>query len=67
MLQLALDAQGEMPGRFDLDQWLQDWLQRPQPALGGVPQSNSCVRRMALIPCAGRLAPCSVVRTNRLA
>lgn len=35
-LQLALDAQGETPGDFDLDQWLQDWLQRAQPALGGV-------------------------------
>ncbi|WBX95203.1 MbcA/ParS/Xre antitoxin family protein [Pseudoxanthomonas mexicana] len=35
-LQSALDAQGGMPGDFDLDQWLQDWLQQPQPALGGV-------------------------------
>lgn len=34
-LQSALYAQGEVPGEFDLDQWLQDWLQRPQAALGG--------------------------------
>lgn len=34
-LQLALDAQGGTPGDFDLDRWLQDWLQRPQLALGG--------------------------------
>lgn len=33
-LQTAL-AQGEIPASFNLDQWLQDWLQRPQPALGG--------------------------------
>lgn len=24
-----------LPEGFDLDQWLQDWLQRQQPALGG--------------------------------
>lgn len=35
-LQLSLHAQGETPSDFDLGQWLQDWLQRPQPALGGV-------------------------------
>ena len=34
-LQSVLDAQGEMPVGFNLDQWLQEWLQRPQPALGG--------------------------------
>lgn len=34
-LQLALQAQGEIPSDFDLNQWLEDWLQRPQPALGG--------------------------------
>lgn len=34
-LQLALDAQGGLLGDFDLDEWLQDWLKRPQPALGG--------------------------------
>lgn len=35
-LQSALIAQGEIPDSFDLDHWLQDWIQRPQPALGGV-------------------------------
>lgn len=34
-LQAALDADGESPPGFDLDQWLRDWLERPQPALGG--------------------------------
>jgi uncharacterized protein (DUF2384 family) len=32
-LQSALVAQGVAD--FNLDQWLQEWLQRPQPALGG--------------------------------
>ena len=30
----------EIPNGFDLDQWLQDWLQRPQPALGGTRPVN---------------------------
>lgn len=34
-LQVALHAQGEVPADFDLDQWIEDWLQRPQPSLGG--------------------------------
>lgn len=34
-LQAALEADGESPPGFDLDQWLQEWLERPQPALGG--------------------------------
>lgn len=34
-LQAALDAGSDSPPEFDLDQWLQDWLERPQPALGG--------------------------------
>jgi hypothetical protein len=34
-LRAALDADGKSPPEFDLDQWLQDWLERPQPALGG--------------------------------
>jgi len=34
-LQAAVDAGGEAPPEFDLDRWLQDWLERPQPALGG--------------------------------
>ena len=32
-LQAVLDAQGDVPAGFDIDTWLQDWLQRPQPAL----------------------------------
>lgn len=35
LLRSALDAQGELSTDFDLDQWLQEWLLRPQPALGG--------------------------------
>lgn len=34
-LRSALSAEHEMPPEFDLDEWLQDWLGRPQPALGG--------------------------------
>jgi uncharacterized protein (DUF2384 family) len=34
-LQAAIDAGGESPSHFDLDQWLREWLEHPQPALGG--------------------------------
>lgn len=34
-LQAILDAQGDVPAGFNIDAWLQEWLQRPQPALGG--------------------------------
>jgi len=34
-LQSALDAGGESPPEFDLDRWLEEWLELPQPALGG--------------------------------
>jgi hypothetical protein len=34
-IQSTLYAQGGIPEGFDPDQWLQDWIQRPQPALGG--------------------------------
>ena len=34
-LQAALDADGESTPEFDIDEWLQDWLERPQPSLGG--------------------------------
>jgi uncharacterized protein (DUF2384 family) len=34
-IQAALDAQGDVPPGFDLDSWLREWLERPQPALGG--------------------------------
>lgn len=30
-----LEAQGDTAPGFDIDLWLQDWLRRPQPALGG--------------------------------
>lgn len=36
MLLAALDAQGEPPADFDVDQWIEEWLHRSQPALGGV-------------------------------
>lgn len=35
ILQSALDTQGKITAGFNLDQWLQEWLQRPKPALGG--------------------------------
>lgn len=34
-LQAAIAADGNASAEFDLNQWLQDWLERPQPALGG--------------------------------
>lgn len=34
-LRAALDADGESTPEFDIDEWLQDWLERPQPSLGG--------------------------------
>jgi hypothetical protein len=34
-IQARLEAQEDSPLGFDIDLWLQDWLQRPQPALGG--------------------------------
>jgi uncharacterized protein (DUF2384 family) len=34
-LQAAIDAGGEAPVGFDIDQWLREWLELPQPALGG--------------------------------
>jgi hypothetical protein len=35
-LREALRSDGSSPSDFDIDRWLQDWLERPQPALGGV-------------------------------
>ena len=35
MIQSSLDAQGDIPDGINLDQWLQGWFQRQQPALGG--------------------------------
>ena len=34
-LKSALDTQGAVPPGFDFDQWFEEWLARPQPALGG--------------------------------
>lgn len=34
-LKSALDAQAALPPGFDFDHWLEEWLKRPQPALGG--------------------------------
>ncbi len=34
-LRALLDAQGNVPAGFNIDDWLQEWLQRQQPALGG--------------------------------
>jgi hypothetical protein len=34
-IQTRLEAQEESSPGFDIDLWLQDWLRRPQPALGG--------------------------------
>lgn len=34
-IQLRLEAQNGCSLEFDIDRWLQDWLQTPQPALGG--------------------------------
>lgn len=34
-LAASLAAQGDLPQGFDLDRWLQEWLSRPQGALGG--------------------------------
>lgn len=34
-IQTQLEAQGDTPPGFDIDNWLQDWLHRPQPALAG--------------------------------
>lgn len=34
-LQSAIAADGNASAEFDLDQWLREWLDRPQPALGG--------------------------------
>ncbi len=34
-IQAQIEAQEDAPLGFDMDAWLQDWLQRPQPALGG--------------------------------
>ena len=34
-IQELLDAQGDVPAGFNIDAWLEEWLQRPQPALGG--------------------------------
>ncbi len=31
----AIAADGNASAEFDLDHWLQEWLERPQPALGG--------------------------------
>ncbi len=52
-LQAVLDMDGEAPAEFNLDQWLQEWLERPQPALGGArpadllssPEGRESVRR----------------------
>ena len=33
-LRSALHSQEKLSESFDLDQWLQDWLQRPQSTLG---------------------------------
>ena len=35
MIQSSLDAQEDIPDGLNLDQWLQGWFQRQQPALGG--------------------------------
>lgn len=34
-IQKRLKVQEDTPPEFDIDIWLQDWLHRPQPALGG--------------------------------
>lgn len=34
-IQTRIEAQEDSPPGFDIDLWLQDWLHRPQPALGG--------------------------------
>ncbi len=34
-IQAQIEAQADSPPGFDMDAWLQEWLQRPQPALGG--------------------------------
>lgn len=34
-IQRLIEAQADCPPGFDIDLWLQEWLQTPQPALGG--------------------------------
>jgi len=34
-LAASIAAQDDCPEGFDLDRWLEDWLDRPQAALGG--------------------------------
>lgn len=34
-IQRRIEAQGDSPPGFHIDLWLQEWLQTPQPALGG--------------------------------
>ena len=34
-IQAQLEAQDDPSPHFDIDGWLQEWLHRPQPALGG--------------------------------
>lgn len=34
-IQEQIEAQGDSLPGFDIDTWLQGWLQRPQPALDG--------------------------------
>ena len=34
-IQARIEAQDDSPPGFDIDLWLQEWLRRPQPALGG--------------------------------
>lgn len=35
-IQAQIEAQEDSPPGFDIDLWLQEWLHRPQPALGGI-------------------------------